>query len=300
MEFLWFLESIRTPFLTLFFQFWTLFGEEMLIFGIICLLYWCIDKNLAYKIAFTMFISGMLVQNLKIVFRIERPWIRDPNFTPVQDVIDTATGYSFPSGHTQSSTSFFGTIAIWFKKARYRIVCIIVILMVGFSRMYLGVHTPADVIVSMILTTLTAVVASYIFDLCVDTDKHDLLIAIAFAVMSVFTIVLSVVLVNKGYIEMIHAADCCKLAGAGLGAATGWYIERKYIKFDTKERNILIQILKLAVGIGIAVAIKSGFKIIFGDSLMVNVLRYFVTVLWILAVYPFIILKIKTKKKIGD
>jgi Membrane-associated phospholipid phosphatase len=295
MELLCYFESIRTPFLTLFFKFWTLFGEETLVFAVICLIYWCINKKFAYKIAFTMFVSGVIVQNLKISFRIERPWIRDPNFTPVDGSVTTATGYSFPSGHTQGASSFFGTLAIQLRKVRYTLLCTFVILMVALSRMYLGVHTPQDVIVSMVLTVVTASICSYVFDRWLDNDKHDLTVSIIFALISLATIILSSILMNIGYIEAIHASDCFKLAGTGFGVAVGWYIERKFIKFDTKEKNIVWQTIKLVIGLLIAVALKSGLKIILGDGLIMNVIRYFITVIWILAIYPLIFTNIRKR-----
>ena len=293
MEVLRYLESIRTPFLTVFFKFWTLFGEETLIVALICLVYWCIDKKLAYKLIFTMFVAGTLIQNMKISFRIERPWIRDPNFTSVDGA--GATGYSFPSGHTQGAASFFGTSAIHLRKLRYTLICVFVILMVALSRMYLGVHTPEDVIVGMVLTVLTAALCSYIFDRWLADNKHDLTVSVIFTAISLFTLVLSFILMNSGYIESAQTSDCFKIAGTGFGIAAGWYIERRFIKFTTKEKNILWQIIKLAVGLLIAVALKSGLKIIFGDGLIMNVIRYFITIMWVLVIYPYIFNKIRKR-----
>lgn len=296
MEFLRFLENIRTPSLTLFFRFWTLFGEEMLIFGIICVLFWCADKKLAYRIAFTMFISGLLVQGMKIIFRVERPWIRDPTFKAVDGATLTATGYSFPSGHTQGAASFFGTLAFRFGKIRYKALCVIVILMVGLSRMYLGVHTLADVVVSMVVTLFTAWLCSFVFDRYLYKTKYDLIVAVIFSVLSISVAVLALVLLKIGHIETEHVSDCFKLAGAGLGAAAGWYIERNFIDFDVKAKNLLIQLLKIAFGLAVAMILKSGLKLLLGDSNAVNLIRYFATVMWILAVYPFIIKKIMKKR----
>ena len=82
MSVLWALSEIRNPIFDAFFNFITFFGEEILIFAVICLLYWCIDKPLTYKIALAFFLSGLLVQVLKVVLRIERPWVIDPSFLP--------------------------------------------------------------------------------------------------------------------------------------------------------------------------------------------------------------------------
>lgn len=117
MEFLYFLESIRNGVLNIFFIICTSFGEELVLISLFAIIYWCINKKLAYRIAFSYFMSGIVVQGLKIHFRIERPWVIDPDFKPVEAVMDTATGYSFPSGHTQSSASLYSSIAFHFKNA---------------------------------------------------------------------------------------------------------------------------------------------------------------------------------------
>lgn len=95
MEFLYFLESIRNGVLNIFFIICTSFGEELVLISLFAIIYWCINKKLAYRIAFSYFMSGIVVQGLKIHFRIERPWVIDPDFKPVEAVMDTATGYSF-------------------------------------------------------------------------------------------------------------------------------------------------------------------------------------------------------------
>lgn len=101
MTFLWLLEGLRTPFLDKWMQFITCFGQELIIIAVICALYWCADKRFAYLLGFTYFTAGLCVQSLKITFRIPRPWILDPDFKAVESAVPGATGYSFPSGHTQ-------------------------------------------------------------------------------------------------------------------------------------------------------------------------------------------------------
>ena len=105
MTFLWLLEGIRTPFFDKLMQLVTYFGQELIIIAVICTLYWCVDKRFAYLLGFTYFSAGLCVQALKITFRIPRPWILDPEFPPVESALEGATGYSFPSGHTQDRKS---------------------------------------------------------------------------------------------------------------------------------------------------------------------------------------------------
>ena len=103
MEFLKLLEGIRTPFLDSFFSVITTLGEETIFIVVGLLFYWCIDKKQGYYLFFVGFFGTILNQFLKLLFRIPRPWVKDPDFTIVESARAGATGYSFPSGHTQSS-----------------------------------------------------------------------------------------------------------------------------------------------------------------------------------------------------
>ena len=125
MTFLWFLSEHRTPALDKIMQLVTYFGQEIIIIALICALYWCADKRFAYLLGFTYFTAGLCVQTLKITFRIPRPWILDTNFSAVESAVPAATGYSFPSGHTQGATALYFPLAlkakkVWLKIAFYK------------------------------------------------------------------------------------------------------------------------------------------------------------------------------------
>lgn len=141
MEFLEFLAGYRTGALDVFFQGVTYLAQEVFVIAVICWLYWCSNKKLAYTLGFSYFTSGLLVQGLKITFRIPRPWVLNPEFKAVESAVAGATGYSFPSGHTQSCTALFGTLGFHVKKAAAKILCGVMIFLIGFSRMYWLPHT---------------------------------------------------------------------------------------------------------------------------------------------------------------
>lgn len=292
MEFLRVLEGIRTPILDTIFQFFTFFGEEMLVLAIVCIFYWCLNKKLAYQIGLTFFLSGLLLQSLKITFRIPRPWVLDPTFEAVPSAIPAATGYSFPSGHTMGATSLFTTMALTAKKKAFKIICIFLFLIVGFSRMYLGVHTPKDVIVAMGMSVIIALILQKVMALIQNTQKSNAVIGVILAVLSTLAIIYSLVLLSSGTIDAPYAADCCKAAGAGLGFALGWFLERTYINFDT-QAPMPKQILKLIVGLVITVLLKIILKAILGSDILAEIVQYFVLVLWILAIYPFLLVRFK-------
>lgn len=289
MEFLKVLESIRNPLLDRLFLLLTFFGEEVLVLAIICFLYWCYNKRLAYRICFSFFTSGLLVQTLKITFRVPRPWIKDPSFVPVEEAVSTATGYSFPSGHTQCATALYSTFAWNTKKNRNRIICFIIIFSVMLSRMYLGVHTLQDVLVSFGLTLILSYGTNYLINRFELLDKNYKITALILSIISIVVAVYSLILLRGSIIDTNYAADCCKAAGAGIGFSLGWYIESTYIRFNEKAASPSKQVIKFLIGIGIAVLLKVGLKVILGNTIPADMLRYFILVLWITVVYPYLL-----------
>ena len=292
MEFLYFLESIRNGFLNMFFIICTSFGEELVLISLFAVIYWCINKKLAYRIAFSYFLSGAAVQGLKIHFRIERPWVLDPKFKPVEQVMDTATGYSFPSGHTQSSTSLYSSIAFHFRKRAVCIGAFILIAAVMLSRMYLGCHTPKDVLVSFAVTIVISGAVSFVFDNFNSTLLTDILVSVLVFTLSAALFGYSYYLVGTGATTDVLAMDCFKAAGAGAGFAVGWFIEKHYIRFNPKNSHLWLQILKVVIGLAGAFIIKSGLKLILGNTMLSNTVRYFFVILWIAVGFPLIIKKL--------
>ena len=295
MSFLWFLSDFRTPFLDKLMQFITYFGQELIVIAVICALYWCVDKRFAYLLGFTYFTAGLCVQALKITFRIPRPWILDPNFHAVKSALPGATGYSFPSGHTQSATALFFPLALRAKKKVFKLLFVLMFLLIGFSRMYLGCHTPKDVFVSMGITLLVSLGLWHFQDFILNDTEHLKLIAIVLSVFSVFVAVYALILNNSGIIEAKYAIDCSKAAGAGLAFSAGWYLERTRLNFDTYEKNKKRQFFKLFIGLLIALGLKKGFSFAFGSSVLAKMSEYFILVLWVLIIYPFLFTKIKRR-----
>lgn len=229
MQILAWLESIRNPVITDISMILTTLASEMILIAVLCLLYWCIDKKSAYRLGFIYFVSGIMVQTLKVIFKVPRPWIKDSTLTPVESAVSGATGYSFPSGHTQNATALYGTAAWFSGKKWFRALMLVVIFGVMFSRMYLGVHTPIDVSVSFALTAATIIIMNYII------DKNIVYKFKQTTVFAVMIIILTALLVYGSYIaysgntDVGNAADFFKSVGAGFGFAAGWYMELSLI-----------------------------------------------------------------------
>ena len=294
MEFLKLLENIRTPFLDNFFSLITKFGEETIFIILGIFIFWCVNKKQGYYILFVGFVGIIVNQFLKLAFRIPRPWVKDPNFTIVESARAEATGYSFPSGHTQMSVGSYGSIAKSTTNKIIRIICIIVCLLVPFSRMYLGVHTPLDVGVSIILALLLIFGLYPIIYNIFDNKKH-MRIFVGFMILLSFMYVLyteffpfpaNIDIIN--YQEGI--SNAYKILGCILGIWISFELDKKYINFDTKA-VWWTQILKLVLGLIPVLIIKSVLKtpliLLLGNANIANGFRYFLIVLFACGVWPF-------------
>ena len=137
--------------LTQFLSKMTWFGEMNIVLVIMGLIYWCVHKETG--IYLLMGWSGNRVVNgvLKVTVCAYRPWIRDARMIPDPDALAAATGYSFPSGHSMNGSSLFGGMAIRRNLGvGLRTLCWIMLGLVAFSRIFLGVHTPQDILVGSV------------------------------------------------------------------------------------------------------------------------------------------------------
>jgi len=112
-DILYALEKIRTPFWNGVMSAVTQLGGEVIFIVAAVVVFWCVSKWEGYYLMTIAFCGTVLNQFLKLICRVPRPWVRDPNFTIVESARAEATGYSFPSGHTQNALGLFGGMARW-------------------------------------------------------------------------------------------------------------------------------------------------------------------------------------------
>lgn len=296
MEILRILEGLRTGIGNFFFSTVTHVGEEVFFLAIAILFYWCVSKRQGYYILMTGVVGSVINQWLKIIFRIPRPWILDPTFTPVGDAVAEATGYSFPSGHTQNVAGTFGCIGRYNRQRGVKISCVVLILLVSFSRMYLGVHTPMDVLTSLMIATGLVFAFHFVFRTEESVNKYMLWVTVGAVIFSIGFIIYVSLLSEANFTT---AADLANLASAKKNAATlsgclvglalVYPLDRFVIKFDTKGRWYA-QVIKFAVGVGIVLAIKSGLSkplvVLFGNEYVARAVRYFLIVAFAGGIWP--------------
>lgn len=180
--------NVLTPFMELV----SIFAISFLIL-IPAFIYWCRDKRIGLYILSSYALSSVLAVVIKLTACIYRPWIRDSRIIPAENAVRSATGYSFPSGHTTNAASIYGCLAIKStKKPRWlSFICMFMILLTAFSRNYLGVHTPQDVLTAIILGAAVVFGMSKLFAyLSVHKEKENLLLAggITFGILAMIYI----------------------------------------------------------------------------------------------------------------
>ena len=287
MELLYWLESIRNPVLDVLMLLFTEFGNELLFIAAGLIMFWCMDKKQGYFLLLTGFFGVYVNQFLKITCRIPRPWVQDPNFTIVEAAREAATGYSFPSGHTQTAVGCYGALAVCRKERPVRIVAVFLALLIPFTRMYLGVHTPLDVGVS-ILIALALIAILWPLLVRYGTERRlmyplmGLLTAMGVGYMLYVTLYPFPVDIDPD--NLSHAVEnAYKFLGCALGMWIIYEADARFIKFDTKTAVWWAQIPKLLVGLALVLGIKAAAKpllnLIFDGHGIAHTVRYFLTVL---------------------
>ena len=158
---LW-LQSISTPLWDSFFLFISNLTNEYLYVAIVALIYYYSDKTKGIKMAVMIMTNMSLNFFLKDIFKIDRPYVKNPSV--VNKDIKTGYGYSFPSGHSQFNSGFFTALATQYNVKKYYFLIIFFVLLVAFSRIYLGVHSYADVICGVALGFVWVAVLNKLLD----------------------------------------------------------------------------------------------------------------------------------------
>lgn len=284
MGLLYLLEKIRLPGLNEAMLLITRLGEETAFLVLALIVFWCVDKRRGYYVMAVGFMGTIVNQVLKLICAVPRPWVLDPNFTILEQAREAASGYSFPSGHTSFAVGTFGAIAATEKRRWLAVSCVVLAVLVGFSRMYVGVHTPYDVLagaacalafviglkpvvmgnndraIKILLAVLLAMGVGYLlyvelYNFPADFDQHNLTSA-----------------TNNAYTMM----------GCLVGVAIVYIAEKKWVKFTT-DGKWWIQLIKIVLGLALVLAVKAGLKTplnwLCGSEFVGRAVRYFLIVI---------------------
>jgi membrane-associated phospholipid phosphatase len=281
LSFLQTLAELRNPLCNFLFEAITILGEELVILGILVVLYFAIDKQFAIRLFYFTITSICANNTIKNFARIPRPFTK--GVTPLRS--ETATGYSFPSGHTQSFSTWSTTLTLYFNKRWFSVLVGVLIALVAFSRMYLGVHYPSDVVVAILLGVGIPLVGNLFYDKVKNKNLLFLFTALLFLPFAV------------GFLFRgdTMSADLYKTFGMLVGLAAAVPFEARFASI-TYDVPVWKKIVRVAIALAVALAVKEGIKLILATdivwlTLVFHTIRYFLLVFVELALLPLLFKK---------
>jgi len=286
---LYYFQTIGNPFLDSFFSFATMLGEQYVIIAVITWVYWNVSKKEGFLLTYLFIISVWLNSLLKVAFHTQRPFQALEEITGKR--VHTATGYSFPSGHTQGATTMFTTLALQIKKPWFWVLAMVLSVLVAISRVYLGVHWPVDVLFGFILGLIIPLILyAFLAKTFENNKKFYKVLYLTLIVIYFFAIVL-LILNNFILDNNMDYSGYFKLTGVATGAIAGFLFEES--KFPYKiEANSGIKFLRYVIGISTTIGIMLGLKVLFPEGELFDYTRYILVGAWISGLYPIVGLKI--------
>lgn len=278
-----FLQSVRNPILNMLFLGFTISTELPVIVIFTAIMYWCINKKYGQKLLFTLI--GNITVNIGI-----KEFVKAPRPIGIEGLeamrVSTAGGYSFPSGHTQTATTFWISLMMIFKKTWIYILGSIIILGVGISRLYLGVHWPIDVLFGWIFGVIFTLLLGKIFDI-VDKDKNYFILIILLIIFGVA-------------IFLLNSIEYVKMLGLFTGLVLGYIVEDKFIQFNTgnnrkskinfgnRNYNDIFKrnLYRFIIGIVTLGLVYIGLKYIMPSAVVFDYIRYTIVVFYAVAGVP--------------
>lgn len=292
----------------------TTFGEFFVPTSICAIVYWCIDEIAGTYMFSVCSFNLFFAHIIKMCACIYRPWVLSNKITPLGNAIKMAGGYSFPSGHTLMATSIFGAIANLVRKNWFTLLCLSTVLLVMFSRMWLGVHTPQDVIAGFVIGITIVLATKPLTNWCEQkTDRYLYLLGIT----NILTILGLIFISYKNYplnynngeliVNPIFSKYTFIIAYAyGMGLFNGTILCRKFFPFKTKDISLLTKIIRGIIGVGLIKYLTLITNLhFFGEyhNFKITFLTMFMIGFCITAIYPLIftnIEKIFTKNKLNN
>ena len=268
------------------------------------IVFWCADKKWGYRFISTWGIGEVVNGVVKLTVCAYRPWIRSDLIEPAGDSKVAATGYSFPSGHTMAATVTYGTAAAWqWKKRRWlSVLCIVLILLTGFSRNFLGVHTPQDVFVGICESVAIILIVGFVQRKLEGNEKaYDILTIIGFLAVVAVLIYITQKPYPMDYADgklivdpVAMMKDSFKACGAFLGILIGSLIERHRIHYEIPSGSKSLPILTAIGG-----AIMFSWIRYFGPATVVqafgghwgNLISYAIMTMFAICIWPLVIKK---------
>ncbi len=234
-----FFQQYQNAFTEVFFRFISFLGDPPFYLMLLGFFYWTYNKRAGEYLGFTLGVSVTINNILKGVFMLERPYIAHHEVKNIRDSIPT--GSSFPSGHAQSSSTLFYSIARYFNHPLAWGIAVLIMALMMVSRMFLGMHYLQDVLIGALLGILLAVGFYKLFQ----HYEHDqgklhriyLLILLILAVPGIF---------------LTHVSDFYRRFGILVAMVVSVIVEKRFINFTTRV-EFPKKVFRFITGTGITV-----------------------------------------------
>lgn len=259
------LESIRCGFLDVFFSIFTLFGEELVVAGVIAVIYICFNKEFGERAIVTVLSASCITTAVKSGVRRLRPYATG-NVTKADNFLtaDLDADMSFPSGHATASSGFFAALSIRFRKAYIIAPSAVLVFLIVLSRLYLGVHYPSDVLAGLVVGIGMAFLWALVYK---GFYKARLYIYLGFAALTLIPL----------FIPAMQTKSMFEMSAIALATAIGLIVENKFIKFEDTDKWVK-RIVRLALMALIAAIPYLLLGLLPETTLWFKFLQYFVTI----------------------
>ena len=293
LEFLRTLRDLSSPIIDAITEFITMFGEQYIMVFLLIVIYFAYNKVFGKKLAYIIFSSLCLNGSVKGIVQRTRPFVVDPSLDSVRK--ETATGFSFPSGHTQNSSTIYLGIAYnntWKKRVVW-IIAITLSILIALSRLVLAVHYPTDVLVGFIFGTICAVGLSFIYNkYAKDLNKETILFLITFILFLQFCFIFY----KKNYSDIYIYKNFYTAYAMFGGFIIGNFLEGKFVNFNN-ETTLLKKIFRLIGAVVLYIIINFGLKAILpSENIFCDIFRYFMITFVIIGIYPIVFKNLLFKK----
>ena len=286
------LQSFESKVLNILAQFFSMFGEELLLIAVLGFIYWCFDKEKGKRVAMAFLAAFAWSSLVKGAALRRRPYadhdsircLRPPH--PEGDLADPKVqGFSCPSMHASMSVSIFGSIGTMAKSKPVRAVCALLPVFVGVSRLYVGVHYPTDVLLGWLLGLAAMLIVSLLFS----RIRNRKIVYGAF-VLSVLP-------------GLFYCRDVEYFSALGLvvGFSAAFLFEDRFVNFEN-TRSPVKSIIRLVGGAAVFFAVSSLIKLPFPKDMRESAsaaafalrsVRYAVSVFCAMALYPMLFKKLR-------
>jgi membrane-associated phospholipid phosphatase len=312
-DFLLFWQNIRVncpEVIDKFFLSITIFGEFWLPTLVCAIVYWCIDFRAGVYLFSLESFNIFLAHLFKMMACVYRPWVLDSRIHPSELAVPFAKGYSFPSGHSAMSSSILGGVAYLVRKNKLLCSLLIgLVLLIGFSRMWLGVHTPQDVVCGLTIGLILIFAVNKMIDWAEENKNRYLYLLTIINIFAILALVYifffntyrmdyinGELLVNPQKLKYVTVV----VYAYSLGLINGCFLCRRFFPFNPKDLSVKSRIVIGVIG---GICLISMLKYLIATVIIhfvqttLSLPLMFLAGLFVTLIYPVIFVKLDNKMK---